>query len=131
MHHEQDMRKMGGLAKYILITAITCWIGALALIGTPLFSGFYSKDLLIDAVHVKTEHEPANWIAGYACFCVMAGVTVTAFYTFRMIFMTFGKPRWQEAAAHGHDHGHDNDAAHDAHRDGSGPARSCARCFER
>jgi len=113
MHHEQDMRKMGGLARYMPITAITCWVGALALIGTPLFSGFYSKDLLIDAVHMKTEHEPANWIAGYAYFCVMAGVFVTAFYTFRMIFMTFhGKPRWQEAA---HGHGHDHDAAHDAH----------------
>ena len=51
MHHEQDMRKMGGLCNYMPLTAVTCWIGALALIGTPFFSGFYSKDLLIEAVH--------------------------------------------------------------------------------
>jgi NADH-quinone oxidoreductase subunit L len=107
MHHEQDMRKMGGLFKPMKITAITCWIGALALVGTPFFSGFYSKDLLIDAVHEKLAHQPGNWIVGYAYFCVVAGVFVTAFYTFRMMFMTFhGKPRWQAAAEH---------APHDAH----------------
>src|SRR5204862_4217009 len=61
MHHEQDMRKMGGLFKPMKITAITCWIGALALVGTPFFSGFYSKDLLIDAVHEKHAHDPGNW----------------------------------------------------------------------
>ena len=60
MHHEQDMRKMGGLCKYMKITAITCWIGALALIGTPFFSGFYSKDLLIDAVHEKVRTSRAT-----------------------------------------------------------------------
>jgi len=101
MHHEQDMRKMGGLFKHMKITAITCWIGALALVGTPFFSGFYSKDLLIDAVHEHAKHQPGDWIAGYAYFCVVAGVFVTAFYTFRMLFMTFhGKAHWGEAAAH-------------------------------
>jgi NADH-quinone oxidoreductase subunit L len=109
MHHEQDMRKMGGLFSKMKITAVTCWIGALALIGTPFFSGFYSKDLLIEAV--GEAHRP---MAEYAHFCVMAGVFVTAFYTFRMLFMTFhGKPRWAEAAAHD-DHAHD-DHTHDDH----------------
>src|SRR5690348_327550 len=113
MHHEQDMRKMGGLFGKMKITAITCWIGALALVGTPFFSGFYSKDLLIDAVHEHAKHQPGNWIAGYAYFCVVAGVFVTAFYTFRMLFMTFhGKPRWAEAQAHG---AHAHDAGHDPH----------------
>ena len=60
MHHEQDMRKMGGLAKYMTITAITCWIGTLALIGTPFFSGFYSKDLIIDAVKHQHHLHPDN-----------------------------------------------------------------------
>jgi NADH-quinone oxidoreductase subunit L len=119
MHHEQDMRKMGGLFKYMKITAITCWIGALALIGTPFFSGFYSKDALIEAVG-----ESHRWGAGYAHFCVMAGVFVTAFYTFRMLFMTFhGKPRWEEAvalsyadhAAKHETHAEESHAAHDDH----------------
>jgi NADH-quinone oxidoreductase subunit L len=100
MHHEQDMRKMGGLARLMPITAITCWIGALALIGTPFLSGFYSKDFIIEAVH-----ESDRWGAGYAYWCVLIGVFVTAFYTFRMIFMTFhGAPRWAHDD-HGH-HGH-------------------------
>ena len=108
MHHQQDMRKMGGLFKYMKITAITCWIGALSLIGTPFFSGFYSKDAIIDAVHASHRYG-----SGYAYFCVVAGVFVTALYTFRMIFMTFhGQERWRNAAhaAEGaHDsHGHDN-----------------------
>ncbi len=84
MHHEQDMRKMGGLRKYMPVTYFTCLIGALALIGFPGFSGFFSKDALIEAVHVSTT--PG---AGYAYFCVIAGVFVTAFYTFRLVFMTF------------------------------------------
>ncbi|MBK6597630.1 MAG: NADH-quinone oxidoreductase subunit L [Proteobacteria bacterium] len=114
MHHEQDMRKMGGLAKYMPITAITCWIGALALIGTPFLSGFYSKDVIIEAVH-----ESNRFGAHYAYWCVMAGVFVTALYTFRMVFMTFhGKPRFDTSPAHGHGqghgHGHD-DHDHDDH----------------
>jgi NADH-quinone oxidoreductase subunit L len=84
MHHEQDMRKMGGLRKYMPVTYFTCLIGALALIGFPGFSGFFSKDALIEAVHVSTT--PG---AGYAYFCVITGVFVTAFYTFRLVFMTF------------------------------------------
>ena len=84
MHHEQDMRRMGGLRKYLPITYWTSLIGALALIGFPGFSGFFSKDALIDSVGLS--HAPG---AGYAQFCVTAGVYITAFYTFRMIFMTF------------------------------------------
>jgi NADH-quinone oxidoreductase subunit L len=84
LHHEQDMRKMGGLRRRMPVTYWTSLIGALALIGTPFFSGFYSKDTLIEAVHAS--HRAG---AGYAYFCVTAGVFVTAFYTFRMIFLTF------------------------------------------
>jgi NADH-quinone oxidoreductase subunit L len=104
MHHEQDMRKMGGLARRMPVTAITSWIGALALIGTPFFSGFYSKDVLIEAVG-----ESHRWGAGYAYWCVVLGVFVTAFYTFRMIFMTFhGKERMDHhAQEHFHDVGWD------------------------
>ncbi len=95
MHHEQDMRKMGGLAKYMPWTAWTSWVGALALIGTPFFSGFYSKDTIIEAVG-----ESHRWGATYAYWCVMAGVFVTALYTFRMIFMTFhGPERFRQVAA--------------------------------
>ena len=101
MHHEQDMRKMGGLFKYMKITAITCWIGSLALIGTPFFSGYYSKDLIIDAVKHQHHLHPDNAIVTYAYWCVMIGVFVTAFYSFRLLFMTFhGKPRWEASAAH-------------------------------
>ena len=87
MHHEQDMRKMGGLAKYMPITAITSWIGTLALVGTPFFSGFYSKDAIIEAVG-----ESHRWGAQYAYWCVMAGVFVTSLYSFRLLFMTFHGP---------------------------------------
>ena len=100
MHHEQDMRKMGGLARYMPVTAVTCWIGALALIGTPFFAGFYSKDAIIEAVHESHRH-----FAGYAYWCVLSGVFVTALYTFRMLFMTFhGPERFRDA--HAHDHAH-------------------------
>jgi NADH-quinone oxidoreductase subunit L len=73
MHHEQDMRYMGGLRKYMPITWITMWIGSLALCGVPFFSGFYSKDAIIEAVGLSH-----RWGAGYAYFCVMAGALVTA-----------------------------------------------------
>jgi NADH-quinone oxidoreductase subunit L len=115
MHHEQDMRKMGGLAKYMPITAITSWIGALALIGTPFFAGFYSKDAIIEAVG-----ESHRWGATYAYWCVLGGVFVTALYTFRMIFMTFhGPERFRHSHGHaeqGHaDHGHTTSAKHADH----------------
>jgi NADH-quinone oxidoreductase subunit L len=98
MHHEQDMRKMGGLAKYMPITAITSWIGTLALVGTPFFSGFYSKDAIIDAV--KESH---RWGADYAYYCVLFGVFITSLYSFRLVFMTFHGP---ERFRHAHGHGH-------------------------
>jgi NADH-quinone oxidoreductase subunit L len=108
MHHEQDMRKMGGLAKYMPWTAVTSWIGSLALIGTPFFAGFYSKDAIIEAVG-----ESHRWGSGYAYACVLGGVFITALYTFRMLFMTFhGPERFRETLAHGHahdEHGHGAD----------------------
>jgi NADH-quinone oxidoreductase subunit L len=89
MHHEQDMRKMGGLRKYMPITYWTCLVGCLALIGFPGTSGFFSKDSLIEAVGAS--HRVG---ATYAYFCVVAGVFVTGLYTFRMFIMTFlGKER--------------------------------------
>ena len=114
MHHEQDMRKMGGLAKYMPITAITSWIGSLALIGTPFFAGFYSKDAIIEAVG-----ESHRWGATYAYWCVLGGVFITALYTFRMIFMTFhGPERFRHShGSHEHAHGKDAHAAAAAHAD--------------
>ena len=107
MHHNQDIRWMGGVRKYMPITWITSLLGSLALIGTPLFSGFYSKDSIIEAVHLSTL--PA---AGFANFAVLAGVFVTAFYSFRMYFLVFhGAERYDQNpdAHHGHDHhGHDD-----------------------
>ncbi|MDB5773982.1 MAG: nuoL [Herbaspirillum sp.] len=123
MHHDQDIRNMGGLRKYMPITWITSLIGSLALIGTPFFSGFYSKDSIIDAVHASTIAG-----SGFAYFAVLASVFVTAFYSFRMYFLVFhGEERFGKAAhdAHGHDaadahhahadaaHGHDDHADHD------------------
>lgn len=104
VHHNQDIRWMGGLRKYMPITWLTSLVGSLALIGTPLFSGFYSKDEIIMAVHAS--HLPA---AGFAYFAVLAGVFVTAFYSFRLYFLVFhGKERFDQnpEAHHGHDHGH-------------------------
>jgi len=119
MHHDQDIRNMGGLRKYMPITWITSLIGSLALIGTPFFSGFYSKDSIILAV----EHSHI-WGAGYAQFAVLAGVFVTAFYSFRMYFMVFhgperfrSKPFPTEHDAHQDEHGHDQHG-HDAHDHG-------------
>jgi NADH-quinone oxidoreductase subunit L len=95
LHHEQDMRRMGGLARYMPVTAVTCWIGALALVGTPFFSGFYSKDAIIEAVG-----ESHRWGAGFAYWCVLLGVFVTSLYTFRLLFMTFhGPERFRDPAA--------------------------------
>ena len=92
MHHEQDIRKMGGLKKYLPITYWTSLIGSLALIGFPFFSGFFSKDLIIEAVHASTL--PG---ATYAYWMVLLGVFVTAFYSFRMFFLVFhGEERMDE-----------------------------------
>ncbi|QOD81825.1 NADH-quinone oxidoreductase subunit L [Chromobacterium haemolyticum] len=113
MHHDQDMRNMGGLRKYMPITWLTSLLGSLALIGTPFFSGFYSKDSIIEAVHASNLSA-----AGFAYFAVIAGVFVTAFYSFRMYFLVFhGKERWMEKKDDHHDHGHDD---HDHHH-GLGP----------
>ncbi len=101
MHHDQDVRNMGGLWKYMPITWFTSLLGSLALIGTPFFSGFYSKDSIIEAVQ-------ASHIAGsgFAQFAVLAGVFVTAFYSFRMYFLVFhGQERF----------GQESHDAHDAH----------------
>jgi NADH-quinone oxidoreductase subunit L len=104
MHHEQDMRYMGGLRKYMPITWITMWIGSLALAGAPGFAGFYSKDAIIEAVG-----ESHRFFAGYAYFCVMAGVFVTALYSFRLLYMTFhGRERFVVEEHHGHGHGDDH-----------------------
>jgi len=110
MHHNQDIRWMGGLRKSMPITWITALLGSLALIGTPLFAGFYSKDSIIEAVHFSTL--PG---AGFAHFAVLAGVFVTAFYSFRMYFLVFhGKERFdQNPDAHHDDHHHGHDAHHD------------------
>lgn len=92
MHHEQDMRKMGGLWRFMPITYITFLIGSLALCAIPPFAGFYSKDMIIDAAKLSTI--PG---AHYAYYCVFFGAFVTALYTFRALFMTFhGKPRMDE-----------------------------------
>lgn len=118
MHHDQDIRNMGGLRKYMPITWITSLIGSLALIGTPFLSGFYSKDSIIEAVQVAYEHGQAG--AGFAYFAVLAGVFVTAFYSFRMYFLVFhGEERFGKADdTHHHEHHGDHDdeeVAHDHH----------------
>ena len=114
MHHNQDIRWMGGVRKYMPITWITSLLGSLALIGTPFFAGFYSKDSIIEAV--AESHLPA---AGFAHFAVLAGVFVTAFYSFRMYFLVFhGKERYDQNpdAHHGRDdHGHDGHHDHSPH----------------
>ena len=112
MHHNQDIRWMGGVRKYMPITWITSLLGSLALIGTPFFSGFYSKDSIIEAVAESTL--PA---AGFAHFAVLAGVFVTAFYSFRMYFLVFhGAERYdQNPDAHHDDHHGDDHHDHAPH----------------
>ena len=115
MHHDQDIRNMGGLRKYMPITWITSLLGSLALIGTPFFAGFYSKDSIIEAVHAS--HLPGS---GFAYFAVAAGVFVTAFYSFRMYFLVFhGKENFRHKPFPAEDAHHD--ASHDEHaKDGHG-----------
>ncbi len=109
MHHEQDMRYMGGLRKYMPVTWLTMWAGSIALVAVPFTSGFYSKDAIIEAVG-----ESHRWGAHYAYFCVMAGVLVTGLYTFRQMYLTFhGKERFTVVEPHGH--GRDGHDGHDDH----------------
>ena len=115
MHHDQDIRNMGGLRKYMKITWITSLLGSLALIGTPFFSGFYSKDSIIEAVHAS--HLP---FAHYAYYAVIIGVFVTAFYSFRMYFLVFhGKENFHHKPFPGehdhHDDGHGHGHSHTPH----------------
>ena len=119
LHHNQDIRWMGGVRKYMPITWITSLLGTLALIGTPLFAGFYSKDSIIEAVHFS--NLPAS---GFAYFAVLAGVFVTSFYSFRLYFLVFhGQERYDQNpdAHHGHhddhhggDHGHGDGKPHES-----------------
>jgi NADH-quinone oxidoreductase subunit L len=111
MHHEQDMRRMGGLRKYMPITYWTSLIGTLALVGFPFFSGYYSKDSIIEAAKVAAGQ--GGWVQAYAYIAVLLGVFVTAFYSFRLLYLTFhGEERFRHApaGAHGHDGGE-----HDVH----------------
>jgi NADH-quinone oxidoreductase subunit L len=131
MHHEQDMRYMGGLRKKMPITFWTSVIGTLALVGTPFFSGFYSKDTIIEAAHHGAER--MGWIGQYAYWAVLLGAFVTSFYSFRLLYLTYaGAPRWHdkhdaedyvapEAGSNGqaqalaHEHEHGDAHGHDEH----------------
>ena len=117
MHHNQDIRWMGGVRKYMPITWITSLVGSLALIGTPFFAGFYSKDSIIEVVHASH-----LWGSGFAYFAVLAGVFVTAFYSFRMYFLVFhGKERYdRNPDAHQAPHA---DAEPDPHHHHDGHAK--------
>jgi NADH-quinone oxidoreductase subunit L len=109
MHHDQDIRNMGGLRKYMPITWITFLLGTLALVGTPFFSGFYSKEHIIEAAGAANV-----WGANFAYYSTLIGVFVTSLYSFRVYFLVFhGKERF-DTSDHGHGHGHD-DHGHDDH----------------
>src|SRR4249919_1980694 len=118
MHHEQDMRKMGGLRKYMPLTFITMWIGTLALPGMPFFSGFYSKDTIIEAAAAHM-HESHTWVAVYGYWAVLLGVFVTSFYSFRLVYMTFhGRERFRDPVPAGENNvGHEEaeEFEHDEH----------------
>lgn len=109
MHHDHDIRNMGGLRKYMPITWITFLLGTLALVGTPFFSGFYSKEHIIEAAGAAKV-----WGASFAYYATLIGVFVTSLYSFRVYFLVFhGKERF-DTSGHGHGHGHD-DHGHDDH----------------
>jgi len=111
MHHEQDMRKMGGLRKYLPITYAVVLIGAIANAGLPPFAGFFSKDTIIEAVALSSI--PG---ATFAYFAVLAGVFVGAFYSFRLVFYAFhGEERFRHGESQAHGHGGHGDAADDQH----------------
>jgi NADH-quinone oxidoreductase subunit L len=118
MHHEQDMRKMGGLRKYMPITYLTVLIGAIANAGLPPFAGFFSKDSIIEAVHLA--NVPG---AGFAYFCALAAVFVGGLYSFRLVFFAFhGKERFRDAHDdHGHGAHHDDHGHHGAHEPHESP----------
>ena len=119
MHHDQDIRNMGGLRKYMPITWITSLIGSLALIGTPFLAGFYSKDSIIEAV--KFSNIPGS---GFAYFAVLAGVFVTAFYSFRMYFLVFhGEERFGKGDHHDHHGDHDDEETSQDHHHGLAPGQ--------
>ena len=124
LHHEQDLRKMGGLRRYMPITYATMWVGALALAGIPPFAGFFSKDVIIEAVQLSSVGGH-----GYAQFAVTSAVFLTAFYTFRMLFLAFhGEERFRHAETAHIDHGeakHTHDQpGHDEHGHGATPHES-------
>ncbi|SEK42870.1 NADH dehydrogenase subunit L [Bosea lupini] len=130
MHHEQDMRNMGGLRKHIPLTAAAMTIGTLALTGFPLFAGYFSKDAIIESAYASVAH--GGFASSYAFVLLVVAALMTSFYSWRLYFMTFeGAPRWggHGHAAYGHDdhahgHGHDDHAhaahAHDDHGHGHG-----------
>ncbi|HEX5392358.1 MAG TPA: NADH-quinone oxidoreductase subunit L [Rhodocyclaceae bacterium] len=118
MHHDQDMRNMGGLWKYMPFTWLTSLIGSLALIGFPFLSGFYSKDSIIEAV--QASHLPG---ASYAYFCVIVGVFITAFYSFRMYFRVFHGPENFGHDHHDHEGDHDDEEATADHHHGLAPGQ--------
>lgn len=106
MHHEQDMRRMGGLRKYMPITFITSLIGTLALVGTPFFSGYFSKDSIILAAEVAAGQ--GGWVQQYGYWAVLLGVFVTSVYSFRLLYLTFfGEERFRQV--------HEGSAGHDVH----------------
>jgi NADH-quinone oxidoreductase subunit L len=124
LHHEQDLRKMGGLRRYMPVTYATMWVGALALAGIPPFAGFFSKDAIIEAVQLSSVGGH-----GYAQFAVTASVFLTAFYTFRMLFLAFhGEERFRHAEPAHIDHAVAKQAheepGHEEHGHGATPHES-------
>jgi len=112
MHHDQDIRNMGGLRRYMPITWLTFLLGTLALVGTPFFAGFYSKEHIIEAAGAANV-----WGAGFAYYATLIGVFVTSLYSFRVYFLVFhGQPRFaQHNTHHGHHgHGHGSHAPHES-----------------
>jgi len=117
MHHDQDIRNMGGLRRYMPVTWLTFLLGTLSLIGTPFFSGFYSKEHIIEAAGAAQV-----WGAGFAYYATLIGVFVTSLYSFRVYFLVFhGKERF---AANGRGHHGGDDSAHDSHHHGGTPHES-------
>jgi NADH-quinone oxidoreductase subunit L len=111
MHHEQDMRRMGGLRKYMPITYLTVLIGAIANAGLPPFAGFFSKESIIEAAHLATV--PG---AGFAYVLLLAGVFIGGLYSFRLVFFAFhGEERFRHAGGHHGDHGAGDHGGHGHH----------------